>query len=449
MRLPRSLQTRLSLVLGLGIAIVWSVATLSTSLTINTEMNRVFDAALQETAQRILPLAEQEIFDREDEDEAFTLEEAAPSADVLTYVIRDARGQVRLRSQDIELDNFKPDTVDGYSNTATHRLYSETNRRGTLTIIIADPLLHRQEVTDEAFFALISPLAYLLPVSMLGIWLVVRLSFRPLRRFRAEIESRGSGDLSPIPAENIPTEIKPVLTEVNNLMDRLARAIEAERGFTANSAHELRTPVAAALAQTQRLISEATDPKSRDRATQIETALVRLAALSEKLLQLAKSDGAGLVATQNADLVPVLSLVLEDFERLDHTANRIMTHVPDGAVMANIDPNAFAILLRNLLENGLKHGDPDKPVDVYLSPRAELRVLSPGPAIPPETLDRLTRPFVRGDTIASGTGLGLAIVKSIAIGSGGSIALHAPMSTGENGLEVVVALTAQKGAERT
>jgi two-component system OmpR family sensor kinase len=140
----------------------------------------------------------------------------------------------------------------------------------------------------------------------------------------------------------------------------------------------------------------------------------------------------------------VLSLVIQDFERLGHTENRIISHVPSGAVMANIDPNAFAILLRNLLENGLKHGDPDKPVEVYLSPKAELRVLSPGPEIPPETLSSLTRPFVRGDTMASGTGLGLAIVKSIAIGSGGAITLRAPMSNGESGLEVVVGLTSER-----
>lgn len=231
-------------------------------------------------------------------------------------------------------------------------------------------------------------------------------------------------------------------------MGRLARAIEAERSFTANSAHELRPPIAAALAQTQRLVSEAKDPQARERATQVETALRRLAALSEKLLQLAKSEGAGLIADHESDLVPVMSLVLQDFERLGRGASRVISHVPRGAVMASIDPNAFAILLRNLLENGLKHGGPEKPVIVHLSPQAELRVQSPGPAIPPETLNTLTHPFVRGDTLASGTGLGLAIVKSIAIGSGGSITKHAPMTNGESGLEVAIGFC-QRGVKPT
>ena len=441
MKYPRSLQTRLSLILGLGIAIVWTVATLSTSLTITKEMNQVFDSALQETARRILPLAMQEISGRESENTEFTLEGVPPSEEALTYIVRDNRGRVPLRSRDAPLGIFPPVATPGFSNTPTHRLYTETNARGTLSILIADPLSHRQDATHEAFIALISPLAFLLPASVLGVWLIVRFSFRPLRGFQSDIESRGGGDLSPISPAKIPAEIKPVVIEVNNLMGRLARAIDSERSFTANSAHELRTPIAAALAQTQRLIAESTTPNTRQRALQIETALRRLASLSEKLMQLAKSEGAGLIATQKTDLVPVLALVIEDFERLGHAAGRVVTHLPNGAVMANIDPNAFAILLRNLIENGLKHGDPEKPVEVYFSTKAELRVVSPGPAINPETLKTLTRPFVRGDTLASGTGLGLAIVKSIAIGSGGSITLHAPMRNGTLGLEAVVALT--------
>jgi len=438
MKLPRALQTRLSLALGFGIAIVWTVATFFTSLNITHEMNQVFDSSLQETAQRLLPLATHEILDRESENDEFTLEDAPKLSDMLAYIVKDDHGLVRLRSQDVQLDIFQPATTFGFSETPTHRLYSETNESGSFTIVIADPLSHRQVATREAFTALIYPLAFLLPVSMFGVWLIVRFSFRSLRHFRAEMETRGSGDLSSISAENIPTEILPVLLEVNNLMDRLGRAIESERSFTANSAHELRTPIAAALAQTQRLIAETKEPSIRTRATQIETALHRLASLSEKLMQLAKSEGAGLIAAQKSDLVPVLELVIQDFERLGHDAGRIIPHLPAGAVMSNIDPNAFAILLRNLVENGLKHGDSDKPVEVYLSAKAELRVESPGPVIPKQTLDTLTRPFVRGDTMASGTGLGLAIVKSIAIGSGGAITLHAPMSNGINGLEVSV-----------
>ncbi len=440
MRLPGSLQTRLALMLGLGIAIVWTVATIFTSLSITHEMGQVFDASLKETAQRILPLAEQEISDRSSDDDDFTLEETGLSDDMLVYIITDSGGSVRLRSRDTDAKIFQSATTDGFSNGPTHRLYRETNARGTLTIIIADPLSHRQEATSEAFVALISPLAYLVPLSMLGVWLVVRFSFRSLRRIRSEIEARGSGDLSPIFPENMPAEIKPVLNEVNNLMKRVARAIESERNFAANSAHELRTPIAAALAQTQRLIAESSDLHTRERAIQVETALNRLAALSEKLMQLAKSEGAALIGTNKSDLVPVLDLVVEDFLRLGHEAERIRIQRPQGAVMASIDPNAFAILLRNLIENGLRHGDPDKPVSVYLSPMAELRVRSPGPEIPRQTLDTLTRPFVRGNTMASGTGLGLAIVASIAKGIGGSIALHAPMRNGESGLEVVVNL---------
>ncbi len=89
----------------------------------------------------------------------------------------------------------------------------------------------------------------------------------------------GSGDLSPVTVNDLPSEVSPIAQAVNRLMDKLKRALEAERSFTANSAHELRTPIAAALAQTQRLIAETQDKAARDRGEQIEAALHRLSRL--------------------------------------------------------------------------------------------------------------------------------------------------------------------------
>ena len=234
----------------------------------------------------------------------------------------------------------------------------------------------------------------------------------------------GRGDLSPIPAGGLPSEFQPNARAVNLLLDRLRRALEAERSFTANSAHELRTPVAGALAQVQRLIVEASDEKTRSRARQVEAALQRLARLSEKLMQLARAEGGRLQAEAPVDLAPILRMLVAGMGRED--GHRIELTLPDARIMASIDSDAFAILARNLIENALRHGAQDAPVQVSLSLDGVLRVVNRGPVVPADVLGRLAQPFERGPTDAHGSGLGLAIVAAIADGTGGRLDLISP-----------------------
>lgn len=102
---------------------------------------------------------------------------------------------------------------------------------------------------------------------------------------------------------------------VNHLLERLRKALEAERSFTANSAHELRTPLAATLAQIQRLRREAPEGPLRVRAAKIEHALRELARLSEKLMQLAKAEGGGLLSEAPQDLIPLLAHGVDEWNR--------------------------------------------------------------------------------------------------------------------------------------
>src|SRR5690606_1680878 len=202
-----------------------------------------------------------------------------------------------------------------------------------------------------------------------------------------------------------------------------------------NSAHELRTPVAAALAQTQRLIAEAPDGTTRERAQQIETALRRLSRLSEKLMQLARAEGGRLQAAEPTDVVAILRMVVGEMTGSAEGAGRIDLVVPAAPVLSSIDPDAFAILARNLIENALKHGSRQQSVHVALSEDSALRVTNTGSAVPPDLLARLSKPFERGRTQADGTGLGLAIAKAIATGTGGKIELISPLEGRQDGFE--------------
>ena len=286
--------------------------------------------------------------------------------------------------------------------------------------------------------ALIWPLVALVPIALLGVWLTIRLSMKPVIAFRRAIEARGRGNLAPVAAAGLPDEIAPVAASVNALMERLRGALEAERSFTANSAHELRTPIAAALAQTQRLIAELPESPASDRARSIATALRRLSRLSEKLLQLAKAEGGGLLAETPAPLGLVLRHVIEEIDRQTDRGDDLAVMIsPDGGPLSDLDPDAFAILARNLIENALKHGAPDAPVSVRLA-EGLFEVSNHGAVVPAEQLERLVRPFERGPTQSEGSGLGLAIAAAICRGAGLTFDLASPIPGETDGLRGTV-----------
>lgn len=433
---PRSLQWRLSLWLGLGLTLLWLAAAAVTIQKLRHEMDEVFDSALEETGQRLLPLAVRDIVGRDSDDDASqSVATMREHNEYFTYVVRDAEDRVLLRSHKADLSVFPPFTAMGFANTPTHRIYSDAALQGTITISIAEPLARRQMVAREILVGLALPLGLLIPISLIGVWAVVRLSMAPLRRFRSDIEVRGAGDLTPISAEGLPSEIQPNARAVNRLLERLRRTLEAERSFTANSAHELRTPVAAALAQTQRLVIETSDEAARARGREIETALRRLARLSEKLMQLARAEGARLRAAEPTDLAAILHMVVNEMTASAGNAGRVELVVPEAPALSHIDPDAFAILARNLIENALKHGSRQEPVRVTLSADGVLCVANAGAAIAQDVLARLSEPFERGRAQTDGAGLGLAIARTIAAGSGGRIELLSPREERQDGFE--------------
>ncbi|MDE3078573.1 MAG: two-component sensor histidine kinase [Paracoccaceae bacterium] len=445
MRGPRSLQARLSLFAGLGVAVLWIVTAALTAEVVNRRIDKVFDSSLQEAAQRILPLAVLDIVGREDEGLNRRIAPLRPHDELLTYVVRDNRGRVMMTSHNADPAKFPPFPGIGFRQTATHRLYYDAALQGSLTIAVAEPLSYRAEAERKVWLQLAVPLLVLIPLSFLGIWFLVRITLRPVAGFGATIATRGAGDLSAIPAEDVPAEIAPVAVAVNGLIGRLRRTLEAERSFTANAAHEVRTPLAAALAQVQRLSAEARAAETPDsgaarRTAEIEASLKRLARLSEKLMQLARAEGGRLRRQEAADIRPILKMVAEDFRR-DAGEARLAVTLPDSPVMSDIDPDAFAILARNLIENALRHGSQDRPAEAALSSAGVLSVRNAGPIVPEEKLATLTAPFERAGAQSQGSGLGLSIAKAIALGIGSDLSLRSPAPGWPDGFEAVVRLT--------
>lgn len=435
----KSIHGRLIVTLGGLLVALWVTVASVTGFVLWQEMNEVFDTALQETAQRILPLAVIDIVGREDENLTQRLGAVQAHDEGFTYIVRDAEGLILIQSHHAELAHFPPYAGPGFFQTATHRLYNEDVLQGSIRITVAEPLTHRAAVARDIQMALGVPLLVLLPLIFLSIFLALRTSLAPLKRFRESLGMRTARDLSPIATTGLPIEIAPVADTLNHLLTRLKDAFDAERSFASNAAHELRTPLAGAIAQVQRLQSETSDPAARQKAHEIETILKRLTRLAEKLMQLSRAEGARLRQEGLSDLRPTIRIVAADLERSEGAGQVILT-LPTEPVLSDMDPDAVGILTRNLIENALRHGDTSEPVTVALTKGGSFSVANAGLVVPPATLDRLTERFQRVSGDTKGSGLGLAIVAAISDRIGGQLTLTSPRSGAQSGFEVRIQL---------
>lgn len=433
-----SIRLRSAAALSLVVTVIWLVTAGVTARLLHSELDEVFDSALQETGQRILQLAVVDVLGREEEGVTQHVMALDDHAEHFTYIVRDDQGRILLTSHRADPAGFPAFTTTGFHEAQDLRFYHESAVRGTVSLTIAEPLSHRREVAQEMVLGLALPLVVMIPLSIAGIFYGLGYGLRPLGQLRAQLARRGAKDLSPLPTDTMAQELKPIADTLNQLLARLDKSFAAERSFAANAAHELRTPIAGALAQVQRLQQTSTDPDSARRAGEIEATLKRLTRLSERLMQLARAEGARLMADTPQDLRPILRIVAADFAKGQDTG-RVDLALPETAVPTDIDPDAVAIIVRNLIENALRHGA-GGAVAVALDPDGTLRVDNDCPAISPADLAALSGRFVRGKDAGEGSGLGLAIVHTIAERIGSPLNLTSPLPGQDTGIRASIVL---------
>jgi two-component system OmpR family sensor kinase len=361
---PRSLRRDLSIGVALGVAVLWLVALLLAGGVLRHELNEVLDSALQETAERILPIAVVELTNADDDSDARRISPLGADDEYLTYAVYDGSGRVVLYSHEAHRRLFSGAPRLGFWNRRDYRLYGTQAVSGSYRIAVAEPLEHRRETLVRTVGALAWPVAALLPLSILWVWWLTRNRLRPMTRLSDAIHHRDETDLAPVGTEGLQAEFVPLGQAINRLMQRMSRALDAERAFTSSAAHELRTPIAAALAQAQRLSRELENEPQQRRAQDLATELKRLARLAEKLLQLARAEGAGILRETASDLAPIVALILDDFRR-EGAGSRLCAEMPE-TVLCRIDPDAYGILARNLIENALNHSPEGTPIEIVL-----------------------------------------------------------------------------------
>ena len=423
--LSYQLHVRLLILLGT----LWLLASLAAIIGVRKETDEVQDLALAENAERLLMLLPDPLPKDGDPADRPRIDSIGLRRDsrepVVIYQVMDLDRRVLLRSAHAPTSALAPDAREGMSIHNGWRIATVTHQGRRAQF--AEAVWHRQSTLRRATVTLLVPLVLLLPLTALALHLVLRKTFRQLRPIQDELAHRSAHDLQPLSMQDTPTELHPLLETVNGLMVRVQALLAAERSFSAKMAHELRTPLAAARAQAQRLAQETGDDRARDRAQTLVRQLDRLTHLSTRLLQIARVDSGVALQRQPIDLRQLAQMVIDEFpqSRDQRHQLRLITDTAPAPVLGDID--ALGIALRNLIENALKHAGPDASVVVQVRPD-EMSVTDDGPGAPGKDLAALTRPFERGSTLAHGSGLGLSLVQTIARQSGAELLLTSPVS---------------------
>ncbi|WP_284619030.1 ATP-binding protein [Aquabacterium humicola] len=262
-------------------------------------------------------------------------------------------------------------------------------------------------------------------VALLAGWLVVR-ALRPMGVIEAALRGRQPADVAPLPAHDVPEEMRPMLAALNGLIRRGGERLSRERGFTALAAHELRMPLATLRLRAQVALRE-TDPDKR--AAQLAALLPvvdRCDHLIAQLLTLARLEqDERAEAPEPVDLRALADELLDELEPMA-AKRRVRTVLELDAPQLRGRRFGLQMLLRNLVVNALRHSPEGGTVRIASrhEPGATLiEVDDAGPGIAPADRERVFERFVRLDRDAAGVGLGLSIVRAVAEAHGASTAL--------------------------
>jgi two-component system OmpR family sensor kinase len=292
---------------------------------------------------------------------------------------------------------------------------------------VAQPMSLRGERAAKGALRVLVPLIVALPLLAVLIWVVVGRGLAPLTGLAHSLATRGPRALGPLPEAGLPGEVRPLVAALNDLLTRLGRALDRERGFIADAAHELRTPLAAVGLQLQVLERVPEGPEREQALARLKAGVQRSARLVQQLLELARQDEA---VTERrparVDLAAVAREVVVE-QAPQAGARGIDLGLDASAAPIEGDAEGLRVALGNLVDNAIRNTPPGGKVDVRVRTEGKeviAEVLDTGPGIPPEERERVFDRFHRGGAgEGSGSGLGLAIVREIAGRHGATIEL--------------------------
>jgi len=413
-----SLRRRLLFLLSGTVLAAWLVTAAFTYFDARKEIGEMLDAHLAQSAGLIAAQLEHEL----DDDHEAKVPRQYKHERKIAFQVWDRKGRLLLRSASApetrlqsQSEGYGDATIDG----KRWRIFSRRDESRHYLVQVGERYEIRNELAQSVASHLLHPLYFALPALALLIWLAVGAGLAPLAGIAREVARRAPDNLAPLDAGNAPREISPLIGALNALFDRLRTSLEQERRFTADAAHELRTPLAAVKTQAQVALG-ATGEAERGRAlASVVAGTDRASRLVEQLLVLARLDPqTALPPGQTVDLHELARQGVAEIAPAAAAKGVEVSLAAGDAAPVPGDAVLLAVLLRNLLDNAVRYTPSGGEVEVAVAHRSggvSLAVVDNGPGISEaergQVFERFHRLLGSGE---EGSGLGLSIVRRIA-----------------------------------
>jgi two-component system sensor histidine kinase QseC len=444
-----TLQRRLLLMIVLVAPLVWAAAAAGAWWRAQHEIDELYDTELVRLARQVLALLPPTM-------------EAADRAARSPQPPRDPGGAAELRTLSVSVwigerrvmsdtegaalpwraggDGFVDLQVDG----APWRVYYLNDPLGgPRKVAVGQELAERAELAEGLLLAQLWPWLASLPVLLVALALAVRRALAPMRALTRAVERRDVADLRPVGREGVPVDLVPLVGAIDRLLARLDAALRQERRFTADAAHELRTPIATVRAHWDAM-RLSTSTEDRDRAAAgVSAGIDRLGHLVSQMLAMARADAAPALPDRSVDWRAVVEQALGDtLPAIEARDAKVEVEWPaDGVEPMPVagDPGLLASMLRNLVDNAVRYGPQGGRVRVTLG-ADRIVVEDSGPGLDAEVRTHLGERFHRSaGAVQPGSGLGVSIVARVAALHGLVVAFDDRRSSeGVSGLRVTV-----------
>jgi signal transduction histidine kinase len=431
-----SLRRRLLALLVPATAGLWLLGATLLYLQAHSASQRLFDRALATTASTLLRLTEHEI--EEDGVQLGVTEirtEADPALAWLQFQIWTPA--MRAAPAAAVTPSLTPPGQVGYGWTTIGgrrwRTFVLWNGARSVQVQVAEEISQRKAYSLSLYRRLALLALVWLPLTALLVRWILERSFRPLGALAEAVTERSPEDLRDVPPGQAPAEVVPLVAALNRLFGRVRTALQLERRFTADAAHELRSPLAAIRANAQVMRNARSPEEFAGAGTDLLASVDRSSHLIDQLLLLARLDSEGsaareFIALELAELVAAACAEQQDFA----AARGVTLRLACQRAALRGAPALLAVLLRNLLDNAIRYSPAGGTVSIECAPcgagagaGAELSVSNPGAGIAPGERERIFDRFYRiVGTGESGSGLGLSIARRIAELHGARIAVR-------------------------
>ena len=441
-RSPRSLQGRLLALMLCVVVVVWLATAVLTWFDARHELDELLDGHL---AQAAALLVVQQALEHDEHDDrgidAPTLHRYAPK--VAFQVFHENR--LALRSANAPVTplleagkgfkaGFKTVQITGMA----WRVFAAYGAERDVQVYVGEQMSSRDSILWAVLRSTLWPMLVALPLLALAVWWAVYRGVQPMRRLVRALAERQPQALDPVTLDHAPSEMTPMIAALNSLFERIRHLLESERRFTADAAHELRTPIAAIRVQAQVAMGE-TDLALRTHALQATLeGCDRATRLVEQLLSLSRLEAVESPLMAAVDLRALAQRVVAELAPKAIGKNQTLEFEGTEGCRIPGSETLLAVLVRNLVDNAVRYSPPAACIKVAVgrhNGQVVLRVEDSGPGLHEADRQRLGERFFRvTGSLESGSGLGWSIVRRIAAVH--KLAIQVENSTKSGGLAV-------------